>query len=136
MTPGHRPSWRGTIWWVQFYVNGQRVRLSSESTEESDARTLLKDKLARVTLGEPLIVRSARITYEELRTDLFAHYEATGSRDLAAAGWRLKHLDRAFRGVRASSITGPAIARTSCSVSGWGRPTARPTARSRCSCEC
>jgi hypothetical protein len=40
---------------------------------------------------------------------LVAHYQATGSRDLAEAGCRLAHLDRAFRGVRASRITGAAI---------------------------
>jgi integrase len=73
---------RGTVWWIQFYVNGQRVRLSSDSPDESMARQLLKEKLA--------------------------HYEATGSRNLEEAGWRLKHLDH-FRGMRASRITGPAI---------------------------
>jgi integrase len=100
---------RGRTWWIQFYVNGQRVRLSSESDDADAARQLLKEKVARVTLGEPLVVRSARVTYDELRKGLVAHYEATGSRDLDEAGWRLKHLDSAFRGVRASRITGLAI---------------------------
>jgi integrase len=101
---------RGQTWWIQFYVNGQRVRLSAETTDESAAKQLLRDKLARVTIGEPLVVRSARVTYDDLRKDLVAHYEATGSRDLEEAGWRLKHLD-AFRGCRASGITGPVITR-------------------------
>jgi integrase len=100
---------RGRIWWIQFYLNGQRVRLSSESQEESEALALLKEKVARVTLGEPMVVRSARVTYDDLRTDLVTHYEATGSRDLEEAGWRLKHLDRAFSGVRASQIPGSVI---------------------------
>ena len=102
---------RGSRFWIQFYVNGQRVRLSSESPSEDVAKRMLKDKLARVTLNEPLVVRSARVTYDELRRDLVEHYQATGERDLEEAGWRLQHLDRAFRGVRAGHITGDAITR-------------------------
>jgi integrase len=96
---------------MQFYVNGQRVRMSTETTDPDRAKRLLKDKLARVTLGEPLVVRAARVTYDELRTDLLAHYTATRARDLREAGWRLAHLDAAFRGVRAAAITAPAITR-------------------------
>ncbi len=100
---------RGSIWWFQFYQDGQRVRMSAESTDERVAKRLLEEHEARVTLKEPLVVRSARVTYDELRTDLVQHYQATDSRDLTEAGWRLKHLDRAFRGVRAGRITGAAI---------------------------
>ena len=57
------------------------------------------------------MVRSARVTYDELRPGLVEHYQATGARDLEEAGWRLKHLDRAFRGARASLITASAITR-------------------------
>ena len=51
------------------------------------------------------------MTYDELRTDLVEHYQATGGRDLEEAGWRLKHLDRAFRGARANLISAGAITR-------------------------
>jgi integrase len=100
---------RGTTWWIQFYQDGQRVRMTSESTDEAVARRMLKEHEARVTLKEPVVAQAARVTYDDLRTDLVAHYQATGSRDLAEAGCRLKHLDRAFRGVRASRITGAVI---------------------------
>jgi hypothetical protein len=100
---------RGTTWWIQFYQDGQRVRMTSESADEAVARRMLKEHEARVTLKEPVVAQAARVTYDDLRTDLVAHYQATGSRDLAEAGCRLKHLDRAFRGVRASRITGAVI---------------------------
>jgi integrase len=100
---------RGNVWWIQFYQDGQRVRMTSESDDKDVAKRLLKEHEARVTLKQPLVVQSARVTYDELRKDLLAHYQATGDRDLAEAGWRLKHLDRAFRGARASRITGAAI---------------------------
>ena len=102
---------RGQVWWIQFYQDGQRVRMTSESTDEDVAKRLLKEHEARVTLKEPLVARSARVTYDELRKDLVAHYQATGGRDLEEAGWRIAHLDRAFRGVRASHINGAAITR-------------------------
>ncbi len=100
---------RGNVWWFQFYQDGQRVRMSSESTDERVAKQQLEEHEARVTLKEPLVVRSARVTYDELRQDLVQHYQATADRDLVEAGKRLKHLDRAFHGVRASRITGAAI---------------------------
>ena len=102
---------RGSTWWIQFYQDGQRVRMTSESDDKEVAKRLLKDHEARVTLKEPLVARSARVTYDELRRDLLAHYQSTGDRDLEEAGWRLKHLDRAFRGARASQITSAAITR-------------------------
>lgn len=83
--------------------------MTSESTDENVAKRMLKEHEARVTLKEPLVAQAARVTYDELRTDLVRHYQATGSRDLEEAGWRLKHLDRFFRGARASQITGVAI---------------------------
>jgi hypothetical protein len=100
---------RGKTWWFQFYQDGQRVRLSSESTDKRVAQRLLGEQEARVTLHEPLVVRSARVTYDELRTDLVQHYQSTGTRDLIEVNKRLKHLDRVFHGVRATRITGAAI---------------------------
>ena len=102
---------RGSVWWIQFYQDGQRVRMTSESTDLDLAKRMLREHEARVTLKEPVVARAARVVYDELRTDLVEHYQATGNRDLEEAGWRLKHLDRAFRGARASAITAAAITR-------------------------
>ena len=52
--------------WIQFYQDGQRVRMTSESTDKAVAKRLLKEHEARVTLKEPVVVRSARVTYDEL----------------------------------------------------------------------
>ena len=100
---------RGSVWWIQFYQDGQRVRMTSESTDENVAKRMLKEHEARVTLKEPLVASTARVTYDELRKDLVEHYQATGARDLKEAGWRLKHLDGFFRGARASQITAAVI---------------------------
>ena len=57
---------RGPVCWIQFYQDGQRVRMTSESTDEAVAKRLLREHEARVTLKEPVVVRSARVTYDEL----------------------------------------------------------------------
>ena len=96
---------RGRIWWLKFCQNGDTVRMSADTADEKIARKLPRDQTARVQLNEPLVVGSIRVTYTELRDDLVAHYQATGVRDVEEAGWRIAHLDRAFRGLRASQVT-------------------------------
>ena len=53
---------RGPVWRIQFYQDGQRIRMTSESTDKDVARKLLKEHEARVTLKEPVIARSGRVT--------------------------------------------------------------------------
>jgi len=101
---------RGRIWWLKFYQDGDVVRMTSGTTDEAKARRLLKEQIARITLNEPLVVRSARTTWAELRDNLLAHYRATGSRDVIEASYRIKHLDRHFGGWKAAAITSRAIA--------------------------
>jgi hypothetical protein len=60
-----------------------------------------------VVNGAPISPRADRVRYEEARADLRQHYEATGSRDLCEADYRLAHLDEFFGGRRIASI-GPA----------------------------
>jgi integrase len=62
-----------------------------------------------VAKGEPIAPRLDRIVYDEMRADLLADYEATGSRDLAEARQRLTHLDGMFTGRRIAKV-GPADA--------------------------
>lgn len=85
------------------------LRMSAGTGDERVARKLLRDQTARVQLNEPLVVRSARVTFAELRDDLIAHYAATGVRDVEETRGRIAHLDRAFRGAQAGQITGLAI---------------------------
>jgi hypothetical protein len=112
------------------------VRMTTESTDEAVAKRMLREHEARVTLKEPLVARAARVTYDELRKDLVEHYQATESRDLEEAGWRLKHLDRAFRGPgRARSRRRP-LRGTSSSARPNRPRTARSTARWPCCSGC
>jgi hypothetical protein len=69
-------------------------------------RTVVAGKLAA---GEPVPVKLDTITYDELRADLDAAYAVKAIRSLADAEQRMAHLDTAFKGWRAASITESAI---------------------------
>lgn len=56
-----------------------------------------------------MMPRADRVRYDEAAADLRQHYEATGTRGLEEADYRLAHLKAHFAGVRLASI-GPADA--------------------------
>jgi hypothetical protein len=85
---------------VKYYVNGRPVRESTGTAKEKEAEQFLKRREGAVAEGKPVAPQLDRIRYEDARADLLAHYEATGSRDLAEAGYRLAHLDAVFAGRR------------------------------------
>src|SRR5262249_36771723 len=97
----------GRIWWAKWYQHGRAMRESTGTADWEQAKLFLKGREGRVALGQPILPRAERITYEEIVTDLRQHYVTTGSRDIQEAGWRLAHLDPFFRGCRVATI-GPA----------------------------
>jgi integrase len=98
---------RGAIWWVKYYENGRPRRESTGTEKETEARRFLKEREGRAAMGQPILRRADRVSYEELAEDLRQHYRTTGARDLEEAGYRLKHLDAFFAGRRVAAI-GPA----------------------------
>lgn len=97
------------VWWCKYYVNGRPVRESTGTTKEKAAGTFLKAREGRVATGQPILPRVDKIRYEEVAQDLRQHYQATGSRNLEEAEYRLAHLDRAFAGQRIIGITPPVV---------------------------
>jgi len=97
--------------WVKYYVNGRPVRESTGTTKEKEAERFLKRREGAAAEGKPVAPRLDRIRYDEARADPLAHYEATGSRDLAEAGYRLQHLDAVFAARRLVTIGAPDTAR-------------------------
>ena len=95
---------RGSVWWVQYFVNGRRVRESAETSNRRAAQDFLNGKLGHVAEGKPILPRVDRIRYDELAADLRRHYETTGARDLVEADKRLEPLKAFFTGARASGI--------------------------------
>ncbi len=97
-------------WWTKLYVNGRPVRESTGTTDREAAEGVLRDRLARVSHGLP-VIRLQDVRFDELAEDLKAHYTTTGSRDPKEAEKRLKPLCRFFAGWRAAQIDGAAFDR-------------------------
>ena len=95
---------RGRTWWVQYFVNGRRVRESAETTNRRAAQDFLNGRLGHVVQGKPILPRVDRVRYDELAADLRRHYETTGTRNLTEADKRLEPLKAFFTGCRASGI--------------------------------
>ncbi len=95
------------VWWVKYYVNGRRIRESTGTEKETEARRFLKEREGRVATGQPILPRTDRVRYDEAAQDLRQHYRTTGDRNPEEAEFRLKHLDVFFSGRRLASI-GPA----------------------------
>jgi hypothetical protein len=100
---------RGNIWWCKYYVNGRPVRESTGTEKETEAKRFLDGRRGRVATGQPMLPRADRVRYDEAAADLRQHYEATGTRGLEEADYRLAHLKAFFTGRRLASI-GPADA--------------------------
>jgi integrase len=101
---GETEARQSAVWWVKYYAAGNPVRESTGTENREEARRFLKTREGAVATGAPILPRVDRVRYDELATDLEAHYAATGKRNLREAKFRLAHLTKCFTGRRAVSI--------------------------------
>ncbi|MGD0266414.1 MAG: site-specific integrase [Candidatus Methylomirabilota bacterium] len=94
----------GATWWIKYYVGGKPVRESTGTTDEQEAKRILKTKEGKAVSGEPVLPRVDRIKYDEIAADLRGHYETTGERNLEEADARLAHLARYFAGRKVAAV--------------------------------
>lgn len=96
---------RGSVWWVQYYANGQQVRESSHSDKKAVAQKLLMRRLVASDAGE-VPVKQKPITYQEMRERLVTTW-LLDRPDLTRvdADRALKRLDEFFDGLSSSVIT-------------------------------
>jgi integrase len=96
---------RGRIYWVKYYRDGRPMRESSESTKESDARTLLAKREGAIANGLRITPRNIRTTVDELLSDVINDYRANRRRSIDVLERRIsKHLLPFFGKRRAASI--------------------------------
>jgi hypothetical protein len=57
---------RGSVWWIVYWYQGKRHRESSGSTRESDARRLLKQRIAELHSGTFVRPRDQRLIVNDL----------------------------------------------------------------------
>jgi integrase len=84
-----KPYLRGKTWWIKFYRDGQPVRESSDSTNEADARRLLKIRLGQVESGEYRGATSNRVQVSDLLDLVIADYRIAKKRSIADLTYRI-----------------------------------------------
>jgi hypothetical protein len=98
-----------SVWWISFFANGKRFRESTGTESKRQAEDLLKEREGRVVTGQPILPRADKVTFEQVVEDLLAYYTTTGTRELAEAEGRLRHLRAHFAGWRVVAIDRGAI---------------------------
>src|SRR3989449_4772172 len=115
---------RGTTWWIQYYVQGQQIRVSAETTDPKRAARFLRKKIGEVEAGIHKDTR--RLTYEELREAYYQDYAVNQRRSLRHNKDGDPHLDKVvrlddfFAGYRASEIDADLIRKFTAEEQGRG----------------
>jgi integrase len=94
---------RGTIWWLRYFHNGKLVEESSKTSDEAEARKLLRKKLKAADTVLFVAPSAQKVTFEDLCDLLRRARTRKGNRSHIEQ--RLAHLARVFAGRRALSIT-------------------------------
>jgi integrase len=93
------------VWWVKYRANGKTLKESSESTKESDAKKLLRQREGAVVEGRVVIPRASKLTMKDLADGLTAEYQANQRRSSERLHFSLKHLLPVFGDRRAVHLT-------------------------------
>jgi integrase len=93
------------VWWIRWHHRGKKYRESSESTNENEAKRLLKKRLGEAAIGRPIGPQVEKTTFEDLKTILLDEYRANGRRSINRVGDALNHLAGFFAEARAIDIT-------------------------------
>lgn len=100
-----------TVWWLQYYRNGRRVRESAETADRQKAMDLLRERLSDVHHGRESGPGIDRTTFDDMKQLIVDDYTLNG-RDLRVLTvCRMPPLVRAFAGWPARDINEKAILR-------------------------
>jgi len=94
---------RGRIWWLRYFHQGKLVEESSKTSDEAEARKLLRQKLKKADTVLFVAPQAERVTFEDLCDLIRRDYARKGNRSRIEQ--RLAHPLRVFAGRRALSIT-------------------------------
>lgn len=100
------------VWWVKYYRNGSAYRESTKTTDLSEARDFLKQRLGEIATGRFYGLEVERILVSELADDFLREYRINGRKSIddAEARWKL-HIEPFFGHLRASQVTSDLVAR-------------------------
>jgi integrase len=97
---------RGVWWWIKYYVDGVPQRESARTTDEREARAVLRQRLVEVRQGVHSW-RLDRLHVDSLLDDLLADYELHNPKSLEdfAVPYVKKHLRPFFGKLRVPQVT-------------------------------
>ena len=96
---------RGTIWWIQYYGQGQLFRESTRSNLKSAAVSILKLREGDVSHGRMPAFRAEKTTFEDLAGLYLQDYQINGRKTLGRAQELTNRLRESFGRFRANRIT-------------------------------
>jgi integrase len=100
---------RGTIWWLRYFHNGKQVEESAHTSDEQQAKKLLRRKLKDADTERHEAPQARKVTIEDLADLIRADYVRRGNRSRVEP--RLAHLLEAFAGWKALDITSERVER-------------------------
>lgn len=101
--------------WLQYYLGGRQIRISSGTSDWDKAAKILRRKIGQVAAGVHPDV--ARVTYEEMRDEFYLHYQNKRRRSLRRDKQgrpyldKVKRLDDFFCGYTAKEIGSDMLAK-------------------------
>jgi len=100
---------RGNVWWIKYYRNGKHYRETTRSSQEADAKRLLKKREGEISEGKLPGIYFDKVRFDELAKGFLRDYEINQKRSLNRAQLSVRHLEAFFGGMRIPDITTPRI---------------------------
>ena len=91
-------------WYLKYHVNGKAQYENSGSQDRRIAEKILKQRLAKKTLGQ-LLPGATKITFENMEEDIINDYKINGRKSLDRVKLSIENLRESFAGNRAENIT-------------------------------
>jgi hypothetical protein len=60
----------GSVYWIRYYRNGQRLEENTRTANFDDARELLKLREGAIAAGRPVSPKANKLRFEDAATDL------------------------------------------------------------------
>ena len=102
---------RGKMYWIKYYRNGKPYRESTRGVKEADAKRLLKKREGQIAEGKIPGVVFDKVNFNDLIEGFLADYRINEKKSLERAERSVRHLKKAFDGMRVTNITSPTINR-------------------------
>lgn len=96
---------RGKAFWLSYYVKGERIRESADTTDRAEARRLLALKQGQIAEGRYQGPSADRVTFEDLAEMILTDYTNNGKKSLPDVEQKLRlHLRPYFGQKKAHEI--------------------------------